>query len=60
MKTKRKGINARAWFYSTSFVSGGLNFEPSQNVQALFEQLGRELRKLEAKEPEPAKESASA
>lgn len=51
---KNKGINAKAWFYSQSFVSSALGLDLSQSFQEEQKQrmaeLKAELAKLEAKD----------
>jgi len=47
---KRKGINAKAWFYSTSFVSSGYDLEPSKESQEIMAKLKESLAKLEKSE----------
>ena len=55
-KRKQNGINARAWFYSTSFHSN-LHFEPSAQLKQTVADLKRSLAELEAKPTETKQES---
>lgn len=51
---KNKGINARAWFYSQSFVSSALGLDPAieEAREKRLAELKAELAKLEADEPQ--------
>ena len=52
-RSKGKGINARAWFYSQSFVSSALGLpepEPSEEVKKTVAALKESLAKLESDE----------
>lgn len=49
---KHKGINARAWFYSQSFVSSASSLpEPSDELKQTVADLKAELAKLQTAEP---------